>query len=199
MRALLIFTYTGIGSNMLLAKQEVLDKGFVAPMSFSNTGKELQDIQHTYFKTKTNMRLMDIATATLMIKCPLFVQLNLAHYLKLINVTEDKIEAYKPDVSEINTGSMSEDMRVTAYLNSTTESLIFNSLSLPEDGCDPFLAQILMPVSVYNKLIVHGALSDWVKFIKQKDLPKPILAYQSTIYDVLLAQWTNLKHLITAS
>lgn len=183
---------------MILAKQEVLDKGWVALLSYSNSSKELQDIQDCFFTTKANLRLLDIASATIAIKCPLFVQLNLARHLSIIDATEDKIEAYIPDISELNTGSNQDDLRVFRYFEETTESLMMNSPGLITEGCDPFLAQVLMPVSVYNRVIVHGSLHDWIKFLKQKNLPKPILAYQSTIYDVLSAQWRNLKNLILA-
>ena len=47
---------------MLLNKITVLDKGFVAPLSFSGSGKALQEIQDHYFKTKANFKLLELSS-----------------------------------------------------------------------------------------------------------------------------------------
>lgn len=184
---------------MNLGKEPVLDKGWVATISFSNTGKELQELQG-FLGSIVDMKLIEIANATLMIKCPLFVQMNLNSYnLNVINASSGTIEAYTPSVGELKTGTNSQDLFLAKYFEETSESLIMSSKGLVEDGCDAFLAQSLMPVSVYNRIVVHGSLSQWVKFLKQNNLPTPIEAYRSKIRDILLAQWKNLDKLITGN
>ena len=182
---------------MILAEQPVLDKGWIALTAHSNEGKELQDLQHTYFKTEIQPTFLEIANATFIFKCPLFVQLNLSKfYFKLINIPSEEIESYIPSLSDIGTGSNDDDMFMMNYLRQTTDSLVMNSKALPFDKCDPFIAQTLMPVSVYNKVVVHGTLLQWLKFLKQKNLPKPIESYRSQVQEALKAQWKNIDTLI---
>jgi hypothetical protein len=181
---------------MLLNIEKVLDKGEVALISCSNDGKMLQDIQNTYFKATFKKELMDIATATMMIKCPLFVQLNLSKFdFNIINVAIDNIEVYIPDISEIEAKTVEDKRRIYKYFDQTMNALILNARSLPIDGCDPFIAQTTMPISTYSKLIVNGSLTTWIKFLKQVKLPKPVESYRLKIKDILGANWTNLRGL----
>src|SRR5690606_10540428 len=102
---------------MLLNKNTVLDKGFVAPLSFNGGGKLLQDLQDHYFKANVNLKLLNIASATLVIKCPLFVQLNLSQYgLDIISTPSDGVEAYTPDLSMVSGDSVEDKERIVEYI-----------------------------------------------------------------------------------
>lgn len=182
---------------MLLNKINVLDKGFVAPLSFSGNGKLLQDIQDHYFKTKTNLKLLDISSATLVIKCPLFVQLNLSQYgLNIITTPSDSIEAYIPDLSSIDGETLEDKTEIANYIKITTEALLLNHQGIVMDGGSRFTAQLLTPITVYNELIVSGKLANWITFIKQKKLPKELEVFRAAVEDILSSEWRNLDQFL---
>ena len=182
---------------MLLNKIKVLDKGFVAPLSVNITGKELQNIQDKYFKTKVNLKLLNLCSATLVIKCPLFVQLNLSQYsLDIVSTPSDNIEAFIPDLTLINGSSLEDRQRMFQYISATTEALILNQKGMPMDGADEITSQLLTPISTYNEIIVHGKLRSWIEFLNQKRLPEAMEKYRLTIFDVLKADWANLDKLM---
>lgn len=181
---------------MLLNKENVLDKGFVAPLEFSGGGRILQDLQDEYFKTKTNIKLLKLASATLIIKCPLFVQLNLQQCgLDVITTPSNTVEAYIPDVSMIDGDSLEDRQRMASYIKATTEALILNSQGMPMDGGSNFTAQLLMPITVYNEIIVNGKLEQWIKYLNQKNLPREMELYRSQISGSLESEWKNIDAL----
>ena len=182
---------------MLLNKINVLDKGFVAPLAVSGGGKLLQEIQDHYFKTKTNIKLLELSNVTLIIKCPLFVQLNLSQYnLNIITTPSDDIEAYTPDVSMIEGESLEDREEISRYIQITTEALLLNHKGITMDGGSRFTAQLLTPITVYNELIVNGKLQNWINFLRQKRLPKEIELYRSAIQNIISADWKNIDQLI---
>lgn len=182
---------------MLLNKESVLDKGFVAPLEFSGGGRLLQDLQDHYFRTKTNMKLLNLANASLVIKCPLFVQLNLSQYgLNIIVTPSDDVEAYIPDLSMIEGNTIEDRQNIENYIKATTEALLLNQKGLPMDGASGFTAQLLTPITVYNEIIVSGNLQNWIDFLKQKKLPKELELYQQAIQGCLEVEWKNLTSLL---
>lgn len=182
---------------MLLNKVEVLDKGFVAPLSVNITGKELQQIQDEYFRTKVNMKLLNLCSATIVIKCPLFVQLNLSQYgLDIVSTPSDDIEAFVPDLTMIKGDTLEDRTRMHQYIQATTEALILNQKGMPMDGADELTSQMLTPINTYNEIIVHGGLRQWVNFLNQKRLPDAVEKYRSTILDILKADWSNISKLM---
>ena len=182
---------------MLLNENNVLDKGWVAPLQFNGGGKLLQDLQDHYFKANTNMKLLNISSATLVIKCPLFVQLNLSQYgFDIISTPSDGVEAYTPDLSMIDGESLEDREKVADYIKKTTDALLINKEGLAMDGVDKFTAQLLMPITVYNELIVHGSLTNWLVYLKQKKLPKELEAYRCQIQEVLKTEWKNVESLL---
>jgi hypothetical protein len=181
---------------MLLNKINVLDKGFVTLIGSSGNGKLLQDLQETYFKTKINMKLLDICSATLIIKCPLFVQLNLAQFgFDIISTPSDNVEAYLPDVGAIQASSLEESQRIANYITATTEALLLNHKGFSMDGADKFTAQMLTPINVYNEVIICGNLKNWISYLKQSVVPEPLKAYQRAVEEVLTTEWKNLAQL----
>lgn len=182
---------------MLLNKNNVLDKGFVSPLCFSGGGRLLQDIQDHYFKANVNIKLLNISTATLVIKCPLFIQLNLSQYgFDIISTPSNDVEAYTPDLSMVDGESLEDKERVVEYINKTTEALLLNNKGMTMDGVDKFTSQLLMPITVYNELIVHGSLTDWLIYLKQNKLPKELEAYRCQVKEVLKTEWKNVESLL---
>lgn len=138
-----------------------------------------------------------MANATFIIKMPLFVQINISqHDLRIIPTNRlTKIEAYTPDVAEIKCPQVQDSQRIRDYLEQTTEAVILNSKALPMDGCDEFIAQTQMPISIYNEIIVHGSLYQWLTFLKQTKLPDAVEAYRATIESIMKADWKNIDQL----
>lgn len=181
---------------MLLNKISVLDKGFVALVDSSGNAKLLQDLQDTYFKTKINMKLLDICSATLIIKCPLFVQLNIAQFgFDIISTPSDNVEAYLPDIGSIQGESLEDRQRIANYITATTEALLLNHKGFSMDGADKFTAQMLTPINVYNEIIISGSLKQWIAYISQGNLPAQLSQYQRAAEDCLLLEWKNLDKL----
>jgi hypothetical protein len=182
---------------MLLNKLNVLDKGFVAPVAFTGNGKLLQDLQDHYFKTRANLKLLDISSAVLVIKCPLFVQLNLSQYgLNIITTPSDNVEAYIPDISMIEGESLEDRQEIARYIELTTEALILNHKGMAMDGSSRFTAQLLTPITVYNELVVSGKLVNWLQFLKQRQLPKELELYRKSVEDILSVEWRNIDSLM---
>lgn len=177
--------------------QLVLDHGYIACLSTSNDGQALSNIQTTYLSGSVNLKLLDIANATFLIKMPLFVQLNLSQYdLKIIPTNRlTEIEAYIPNIAEIKCTSPTEGQQIQEYLKQTSDALLLNNKGLTMDGCDPFIAQTQMPISVYNEAIVYGSLNAWLQFLKQDKLPAPVEAYRYQIEQIMLVDWKNLAKL----
>jgi hypothetical protein len=179
---------------MLLNKVSVLDKGFVAPLCFSGNGRLLQEIQDEYFKTRANLKLLDISSASLIIKCPLFVQLNLSQYgFNIIATPSNNVEAYIPDVSMIEGESIEDKNEIHRYISMTTEALILNHTGIKMDGASSFTSQLLTPITVYNEIIVSGNIKKWSEYVRQKNLPKEIELYRSNIEFLLTQEWKNIR------
>lgn len=181
---------------MLLNKLNVSGNGFVALLESSGNGRLLQSIQDEYFSTKVNLRLLELSTATLVIKCPLFVQLNLSQCgLDIISTPTKEIEAYVPDLSEITANDLEDRNAIAEYLKITTEALLLNQKGLPMDGADNFVSQILTPISVYSEIIVTGNIRKWINFTKQRKLPLQVEAYRLQVEAILINEWKNITAL----
>lgn len=179
---------------MLLNKINVLDKGFVAPLCFSGNGRLLQDVQDEYFKTRANLKLLDISSASIVIKCPIFVQLNLSQYgFSIITTPSNDVEAYIPDVSMIDGDTVEDKNEIHRYISMTTEALLLNHTGIKMDGASAFTSQLLTPITVYNELIVSGNIRRWAEYIRQKNLPKEIESYRVNIEFVLAQEWKNIR------
>ena len=166
----------------------------MAPLQFNGGGRLLQELQDSYFKTRTNVKLLNLASATLVIKCPLFVQLNLHNNgLDIILTPSDNVEAYIPDVSMVSGETLEDRENIAKYIKVTTEALLLNQKGMPMDGSSDFTSQLLTPITVYNEIIVHGNLRNWLSFIKQKNLPKEIELYREHINILLGTEWKNIE------
>ena len=180
---------------MLLNKLNVLDKGYIALVSSSNDGLRCREIVEEFFAAQFHSALVNIATATIYFKCPLFVQLNLSKFnFTIIGIPpkEDKQEAYVPDETDVRTSDREINTTIADDIYRTTEALLINPLAYQKDGCDRFTSQVLTPISLYTEILVHGSLEQWIKYISQESLPAQIVAYQVVIENIIRAEWKEL-------
>lgn len=180
---------------MLLNKIPVLDKGYVALISSSNVTQTLTDIKKEFFNDEylnkaDSTIISDMANMTLVVKCPIFVQLNLSKFgFRILNTRTEKVEAYVPNETEILSPDLDTNRVIANNMFKTTEALLINPLAFQRDGCDEFMSQVLTPISVYNTILVHGTLNQWIAFCEQSKLPKPVDAYAISIADIVKAEW----------
>lgn len=176
---------------MELNKINTLDKGFVALIDKSCDHKIISDIQNELFGAHINKELIKIASATMLIKCPLFVQINLSRFgMKIINTAQSgDVEAYVPDISEIKGDTLEDRNRIKEYIEQTTEALLLNNKSMKMDGADEFTSQVVVPISTYNTIIVSGGLEQWLEYLRQTSLPSSVEVYRKVTEDILKADW----------
>lgn len=175
---------------MLLNRLPVLDKGYVALIDSCNTTKKLRDIDAEFFNSKFPPVLLDLGSMTLVMKCPLFVQLNLSKFnFKVINVYDaGDINYYSPNPGEIGAKEISTSTAISDDLTRTTDALIVNARAYQSDGADRFISQITTPVNIYTSLIVQGSYDEWCKFCDQK-APAPIAAYIDIVKQIKEVEW----------
>lgn len=176
---------------LLLNQIPVLDKGFVAKYDTSCDGSKLNELAVEFFKRLDGKFLADIASLTVIIKCPLFVQLNLSTFgLRITNLpTSEALEVYLPNVGEIGAPELSVNQDIADDMTRTSAALLMNHKTYQTDGCNRFMSQILTPINTYTTIIVHGMYNDWCKYIAQNNAPASIAAYINAINQVLRAEW----------
>src|ERR1700688_2278664 len=99
---------------MLLNKIPVLDKGFVSLLDASCTSSKLNDIAKEFFLKEDSKFLRELGSMTILMKCPLFVQLHLSTYnFNIINVPIEEVDAYVPNVGEIGGSSVADNKDIS--------------------------------------------------------------------------------------
>ena len=175
---------------MLLNPIPCLDKGYVAQISSSCNSDKLNEVNIEFFKKDNAHFLRDISTLTLILKCPLFVQLNLSSFdLKIISAPVSEVEAYCPNVGEIGAADLESSKSMAENMKSTTDALLINPKAYQQDGCDRFISQILTPLSTYTTLVVHGSYNEWKRFCLQQKVPTPTKSYIKAITQIMNAEW----------
>ena len=175
---------------MLLNKIPCLDKGFVAYISSSNNGDKLTQLAIEFLQTTDYSALAPMANLTIAIKCPLFVQLNLSKFdLKIVTANTKEVEAYYPNVGEIGGRDREMNRIIADDIERTAEALLINPKAYQTDGCDRFISQVLMPVSTYTTLIVHGTYNEWKRFCAQSAPPAPLVSYTTAVKQILDMEW----------
>lgn len=176
---------------MLLNAIPVLDKGFVALIDSCHTTKKLREIGQEFFYGEYPVELEELGSMSVVMKCPLFIQLNLSKFnLKVINVPTKDQEAFLPNAAQI--GRVEGNLRdaIVDDIARTTEALLINPSSYQADGTDRFISQLLTPVSLYTTLIVSGSYKEWCAFAyNQKKAPGPILAYTIALQQIIESEW----------
>jgi hypothetical protein len=176
----------------------VLDKGYVALHSSSPSNEQLKQIRYNFLRGQLTDQLLVSSYLTVQIKCPLFVQLNLANHLLHIitNKSRQNVSAYITDIGDIGARDLQTSKEILSNIEQTTEALLLNPRAYQSDGCDLFIAQILAPISVYNECLVSGTLQQWLLFINQPHLPAPINEYRKAIKDIIWAEWSEIEELL---
>ena len=179
---------------LLLSKIPVLDKGFVARVDSGCSGVKLNELAVEYFKRLDGKFLApDLSSLTLLIKCPLFVQLNLStcriQVTNLPYAAPAQPEVYLPNVGEIGAPSLEVSRGIADDIARTSSALLMNPKAYQADGCDRFVAQILTPLNTYTTVLVHGMYNDWCRFISQSGVPASIAAYINAVDQILKAEW----------
>lgn len=175
---------------MLLNKIPCLDKGHVALISSSCDSQRLNEVAMEYFKRSDSSFLRELSTMTLVIKCPLFVQLNLSKYgFKIVSAPVTEGETYCPNVGEIGSPDLDTNRNIAANIKMSAEALLLNPQAYQDDGCDRFISQVLTPINLYTTLIVHGSYNDWKKFCNQPKVPAPMKSYIKAVSQIMDAEW----------
>jgi len=178
-----------------LNKKFLLDKGYIALFKSHLSGPDMSALQGSLFKDKVCYDLIDVGSATFIIKSPLFVKLNMAasrFNLSFIDIPSTELDSYIPSVPEIGCQNIADSEEVRAYIEQTSQALLINSQSMPKDGADPFIGQVMVPISLYVEFIAHGSLRSWAKFLNQNKLPKMIETYRSAIEEQMSVEWKNI-------
>ena len=177
---------------MLLNKIPVLDKGYAALIDSCNTTAKLRDMGQELFGGEYPVVLEELGSMTVVIKCPLFVQLNLSKFnFRIINADSgNSIEAYMPNPGEIGASERSTCEVISDDITRTTHAILINHAAYQADGAERFISQLLTPVSVYTTLIVQGSYREWCAWAYQQAfVPAPIKAYTIALQQIIAAEW----------
>lgn len=179
-------------AKVLLNKLPCLDQGYVALISSSNDSKRLRDFLPKV-SSQSLSRELDICSMTLLVRCPLFVQLHLSHYnLTILGTTlEESMAGFVPNEAEIKADDLQTSIAISDDIKRTTEALIINPKAYQSDGCDRFLSQVITPINIYTTILVHGSRRTWVEFINQNKLPYPIESYRQLVKQIHDAEWSD--------
>lgn len=178
----------------MLSKTPVLDKGFVAIMNTSVNDTDIRTLWNKW-TLGFDKQLMHMPTVHMRIKCPLFVQLRFAQFNlhTLVQRKSRNVEAYLPNEVDVNAKDLEASRAISEDIQRTTEALLLNPKAYQYEACDTFISQVISPINVYNELIVTGNLQQWVDFIQQSNIPKPIEAYRAAIEDLLVTEFVTLE------
>jgi hypothetical protein len=173
---------------MLLNRIPVLDKGFVAPLTFDPTDLSCLEMEKEFKLSQSELKR--IAYMTILIKCPLFVLLNFYKYgIKVLNVNNASVDAYVADESEIGTADCRTNKEIADHIAMTVKALLLSIKGFTMDGCDPHVAQTVAPVSTYVTVIASASVADWEHYVAQKSLPRQIELYRAVVDGIIKAEW----------
>lgn len=179
---------------ILLNKIPVLDRGFVAKFDSNCNAERLNELAVEFFKRLDGKFLAEqVSTLTVLVKCPLFVQLNLSTFglriTSLPNVGSDQLESYLPNVGEIGAPTLEVNQDIADDIVRTSAALMMNHKTYQTDGCNRFMSQILTPINTYTTLLVSGMYNDWCRYIAQSNAPAGIAAYVDAVNQIMKAEW----------
>jgi hypothetical protein len=177
---------------MLLNKIPVLDKGFVALIDSCNTTQKLRDIDQEFFFGKYPTVLEDLGSLTVVMKCPLFVQLDLSKFaFKIINTENADVEseAYIPSAAQLGGSDVVTAQPISNDISRTTAALLINPRAYQADGADAFVSQVLTPINIYTTLIIQGSYKEWCSYAYTRKVPGPIKAYTMALQQIIDTEW----------
>lgn len=179
-------------TNSLLNKRIVLDHGYVSLVGSTLATKEARLLCDALYKGQTPAYINDMCQAAFVIKLPLFIQLNLTKFdIKLHDTVVEDVEAFCPNEGEVAANDLETSRMIADDIKRTTEALLINPHAYIADGCDRFMSQVIMPISIYNTVVATGSLSEWYKFCHQRNAPSAVKAYMNTVWDLVKAEWEH--------
>jgi hypothetical protein len=124
---------------MLLNKIPVLDKGYVALIDSCMTTSKLREVGVEVFGGEYPTSLEELGHMTVLIKCPLFVQLALSKFnLRIVDAnTSGTLEAYIPNAGEVGAPDRLDAEAIADDISRTTDALLINHRAYQADGCEP--------------------------------------------------------------
>ena len=175
---------------MLLNKIPVLNKGYVALLDSCNTTSKLREIGQEFYGGEYPIALEQLGYMTVVMKCPLFVQLSLSKFnFKIIDANSGEPDAYLPRADEVNASDLTTSQAIADDITRTTDALLINPKAYQADGSDKFTSQVTTPINVNTTIIVSGNYSEWCSFINRECVPTPIKAYMIAIEQIITAEW----------
>src|SRR5665213_1954810 len=132
---------------MLLNRIPVLDKGYVALIDSCNTTSKLRDMGQEFFGGEYPTSLEQLGSLTVIMKTPLFVQINLSKFnLRIINADANAMattpEAYIPNAGEVGAKERLNSESISDDISRTSAALLINPKAYQADGCDRFISQL---------------------------------------------------------
>lgn len=177
---------------MLVSKIPVLDKGYAALLGSTLAHPAYKNVIDELFAARDNKNLDKVCYATILIKAPLFVQLHLAqHGLTMVSTRVAELDAYVPNAGEVGAKDHAVSKDIADDIQRTTDALLINPAAYKADGCDPSVAQNILPISTYATSILGGSLEQWKAFYQYKSVPAAIRAYADTIEQIIKAEWKH--------
>ena len=179
---------------MLLSRIPVLDKGYVALIESSMTTQKMRDLGQEFFGGEYPISLEEFGAMTVVIKCPLFIQLSLSKFnLGIINANQcssQSIEAYVPNPGEIGAPERLNCEAIADDISRTTDALLINPKAYQADGADIFISQLITPINIYTTLIISGSYNEWCKWAYQNgSIPYPIKSYAAALQQIIETEW----------
>ena len=178
---------------LLLNSTPVLDKGYVALVDSMNGTHKFQELRDSFGST-TIAKLEKLTSATIIFRCPTWIQLRLSLYpLTIVGVDSRPVEAYIPNPGEIGSPDRLTNESISDDMERTTAAMLINPKSYKADGCDPFVSQVMTPMNVYTTLLVSGTLPQWREFTAKGTvpLPAPIEAYRKAVEQIITVEWPH--------
>lgn len=165
----------------------VLDKGHVILRTPGFTKQDIRELKKNGFDTK---RLQRHIFVSMVIKCPLFVQMTFPEF-GLITLTKKQkdIEVFEPTQSDVNAATPTIGAEIASDIVATSNALMINPRAYRADGCDRFVSQVNSPICVYNSIIVSGSLEDWNMFVSNNKFPTLIEDYRKAIHSLIMAEY----------
>ena len=174
-----------------IAKTTVDGEGYVAFRGSSLSETELKDIQKEFYRGVFNEKLMHLPFIHIELKCPIFVRLMFGeHGLQTLTKQDNNLQAFIPSVDMINSGKSDVDTDIQQSIEQNTEALLLSPKGYKLDGCDVFISNMCLPISLYNTLVVSGSLHQWLNLCN-KDAPTVIKPYLREIKKVLSVEFNH--------
>jgi len=178
---------------MLLNKLPCLDKGYVALVDSMNGTHKFQKLRDEFQGTPI-ARLEKLAQATILFRCPMWMQMRLSLFpLTIVGTPQRAHEAYIPNAGEIGSPDRQTNEAIADDIQRTTAAMMINPKAYKADGCDSFIAHIMTPMNMYTSLLVSGTLPQWREFLEGNEMPEPIEAYRKAVEQIINVEWPHGK------